>query len=289
MNALIKLTVLILMKCLTAITVIYLTSCEDVIELEVPTETPRLVIEASIDWEKGTSGNGQSIKLSMSTPYFNSFETNPVTGASVKVTYDADGTVFHFADQNNGWYTTTNFVPALNHTYTLEVVANGETYIAHEMLMPVPGIQEVDQSVEGGFDDELLDVNVYFYDPVSETNFYLIKFKEQGDMYPTLFDLKDEFTNGNLMTAFYEKFDDEESDEEAFVPGDIVDIALYGISKQYYSYLHLLTEQEEYGGGPFSSTPVAVKGNCINPAHPSNYAFGYFRLTEVAKTTYTFQ
>ncbi|MEZ4808982.1 MAG: DUF4249 domain-containing protein [Allomuricauda sp.] len=276
-------------KILVMTTLFGLTSCEDVIDLEVPTETAHLVIEASIDWEKGTSGNEQTIKLSMSKPYFDPNGTTPVTGASVKVTYDADGTEFIFEDQNNGTYTTDNFLPALNHTYTLEVTYDGETYIAHEMLMPVPSIHEVDQSVEGGFDDELLDVNVYFYDPVSETNFYLIKFKEQDDMFPTLFDLKDEFTNGNLMTTFYEKFDDEESDEEAFVPGDIVDIALYGISQQYYNYLHLMIEQEEYGGGPFSSTPVAIKGNCINQTNPSNYALGYFRLTEVVKTTYIFQ
>ena len=234
-------------------------------------------------------GNEQTIKLSMSKPYFDETEATAVVGASVKVTYDANGTVFDFEDQNNGLYTTTSFIPALNHTYTLEVNYDGETYIAHEMLMPVASIVEVNQSVEGGFDDELLDVNVYFNDSVAETNFYLIKFKEQGDMFPTLFDLKDEFTNGNLMSAFFEKYDNEETNEEAFVPGDIVDISLYGTSQQYYNYMHLLIEQSEYGGGPFSSTPVAIKGNCINPLNPSNYAFGYFRLTEVVKTSYTFQ
>ena len=44
--------------------------CTDVIEIEVPQEPPRLVIEASIDWKKGTSGRFQTVNLSLSTPYF---------------------------------------------------------------------------------------------------------------------------------------------------------------------------------------------------------------------------
>ncbi len=38
----------------------------------------------------------------------------------------------------------------------------------------------------------------------------------------------------------------------------------------------------------FDTTPVAVKGNCLNETNSDNYAFGYFRLTEVVKASYTF-
>ena len=43
------------------ISILTLTSCTDVIELDVPSEAPRLVIEASINWEKETIGNNQRI------------------------------------------------------------------------------------------------------------------------------------------------------------------------------------------------------------------------------------
>ena len=102
--------------------VLTITSCTDVIEVDVPTEEPRLVIEASIDWDKETSGNNQTIKLSMSTPYFNSNGNEPVVGASVRVTNNTDGSEFIFSDQNNGNYTTNSFVPVLNNEYTLEVI-----------------------------------------------------------------------------------------------------------------------------------------------------------------------
>ena len=45
-------------------------SCEDVIDVDLNESEPRLVIEASINWFKGTQGNEQSIKLSLSAPFF---------------------------------------------------------------------------------------------------------------------------------------------------------------------------------------------------------------------------
>ena len=47
-----------------------LTSCEDVIDVELPTQDTQLVIEASINREKGTAGNIQEIKLSLTAPFF---------------------------------------------------------------------------------------------------------------------------------------------------------------------------------------------------------------------------
>ena len=37
------------------------TSCEDVINVDLETSNPKLVIDASIKWQKGTTGNEQTI------------------------------------------------------------------------------------------------------------------------------------------------------------------------------------------------------------------------------------
>lgn len=268
---------------------IHIISCNDVIDIDVPNADPRLVIEASLDWEKGTLGNQQTIKLSNTKPYFDASTSDIVTGASVKVTNDNDSTEFIFIDQNNGEYTTSNFIPVLNQSYTLEVIHNNETYSAQETLMSVTNIINVEQSYEGGFDDEVLDVSIYFQDPVGEENFYLVRFKEVGDTFAELEDISDEFVNGNLIDTWFEKEDDEDTDEESFTPGDIVNIDLHGISERYHNYIRLLIEQSSSGGDPFSSVPAPLRGNCINNLHPENYALGYFRLTEVTKVSYTFQ
>jgi len=266
-----------------------LTSCEDTIDVDVPTAQSRLVVEASLDWEKGTTGNVQSISLSMSTPFFDTNQDTSVTGAIVTVTNEDSGEVFPFDDNNDGTYSTSTFVPILNNTYHLEIVYDGETYEATETLMSVSDINEVNQSIEGGFDDELLELNLYFTDPANIENFYLIKYDVEGDLFPYLEDVSDEFTDGNEIHDFLEKDDDEDSEETPFEAGDVVNISLYGISEQYYNFIRLLIEQHGSQGDPFSSTAALIRGNCINPTNPDNYAFGYFRVTEVDTATYTFE
>lgn len=272
-----------------AILIVTLTSCTDVVDVDVPKAAPRLVIEASLDWEKGTLGNEQNIKLSLSTPYFDSISIDNVIGASVIVTNDTDNSTFVFIDQNDGNYTTTNFIPIIGQSYTLEVIYNGEVYIAQETMTGVVDIAEINQSVEDGFNDEALEVNVLFDDPQGIDNFYLFRLQEQGDLLVELFDISDEFTDGNQMKVFYEKEDDEDINQEEFEAGDVVSIDFHGVSETYYNYIRLLIEQYGSVGDPFSTTPVALRGNCTNASDPDKYAFGYFRLTEVVKTTYTFQ
>ena len=47
-----------------------LTSCEEVIEVDLEESEPRLVVEASIIWFKGTEGTDQVIKLTETTPFY---------------------------------------------------------------------------------------------------------------------------------------------------------------------------------------------------------------------------
>ena len=266
-----------------------LVSCTDVIEVEVPTAPPRLVIEASIDWEKGSSGNFQQIKLSSSTPFFENLQESPVTGAMVKITNDTNGTEFLFQDANDGSYFTSSFIPVIGQSYTLEVEHEGETYIGRETMTPVVEIDTIFQSRENGFDKDALEVNVLFTDPANVPNFYLAKFERLGDLLPTLFDIKDEFTDGNQIKIIYERLDNEDTGEREFQPGDIVEIYLYGISSPYFDFIRLLIEQSGNAGNLFSTIPAELKGNCINVTDPEHYPYGYFRITEVDKQFYTFE
>ncbi len=268
---------------------IFTGSCTDVIDVDVPEAPPRLVIEASMDWVKGTSGNQQLIKLSTSTPFFDNLTDTPVKGAIVSVTNNNDNSEVLFTDENNGTYATNEFVPIMGQSYTLRILHDNEVYIATETMTPVTEITTVFQSRENGFDKDALEVNIEFNDPKDIENFYLAKFQRRGDLLQTLIDVKDEFTDGNKMSIFYEKLQDDDSGEREFVPGDIVDISLLGLSEQYYNYIKLLRQQSGGPGGPFSTTPAEIKGNCANVTRPENYAFGYFRLTEVDKKVYQFE
>jgi hypothetical protein len=259
-------------------------SCEEVIDVDVPNQTPKLVVDASINWVKGTDGSEQIIKLLLSTDYFSSETYVPALGADVRITNLITDEVVQFLDNNDGDYITSDFVPVLNTDYKLDIIYDGETYTSLEKFKSVSSISNITQTTSGGFNDSLIEVNIFFNDPVLDENYYLVKFQEDIDLLPTFIVLKDEFTNGNEMTIFFEK-DDDDSDSDALNTGDVVNIELVGISKQYYNYMSLLLDQTE-GQGPFATTPAPVNGNCINVSNPDKFAYGYFRLTEVDQETY---
>ncbi len=266
-----------------------LASCTDVIEVPVQTATTRLVIEASIDWEKGTSGNEQTIRLRKSTAFYDATSNTAVTGATVMISNDTNGDVFIFVDQNNGEYVISEFVPVLGHSYTLEVIHNGETYTAKETLISITDITGVYQDRKDGFDDEELELHVEFTDPANDENFYLFRFQRQGDLLPQFEVGNDKFINGKEVDWWYEIQEDDDTDKiDVIQPGDLVSIEMHGISEAYYDYMYILINQ--IGGvGVFDPTPVAVKGNCMNLTNPQNFAYGYFRLTQVNKANYTFE
>lgn len=267
------------LKYIIAIIIITLTAaCTKVVDVDVPEAPPRLVVDASINWAKGTLGNEQVIKLSTSTPYFDNNTFVPAIGASVKITNTTDLTEFVFIDAGNGNYTINSFIPSLNQEYKLEIIYNGDIYNATEVLTPVSDIANVTQEEGDGFDEDETIVEIFFLDSENETNFYYASFETPSIPLVSLETIDDEFSNGNEMSLEF---------EGEIEVGETLEINLYGISEGYFNFLDLLIEQAGGDGGPFPTTSSEVKGNCINTSNPDNYAFGYFRLSEVSQTTYT--
>lgn len=257
---------------------VFFASCTDVVDVVTPNGGDRLVVEASILWEKGTTGNTQTIKLSTSSSFLEVNSNTPATGATVIITKDDDGTPIIFEDQNNGEYTTEGFIPELDQSYTLEIDYKGQIYEAKETLIPVPQIEGFEQTIDSGLEGDEIVVKVLFNDPPNINNYYLSEFKSSTLPLVTLEALSDQFTDGNLNFIEY--------DDESFAAGVTVSANLQGISQRYYNYVLLLTEQAETDGGPFQTVPVRLKGNCINITTPSEEVLGYFRLSEVAKGQY---
>jgi hypothetical protein len=51
----------------------------------------------------------------------------------------------------------------------------------------------------------------------------------------------------------------------------------------------ILLPVAEGGAGPWSTTPVNVRGNIVNQTNHANFALGYFRLCEVDRLEYIVQ
>ena len=254
------------------------TSCEDVIQVDLETAEPRLVIDAALNWVQGTDGSSQFIKLSLSAPFFDS-EIPPASGASVVVT-DAFNNTFNFIeDANTGIYRNNVFTPILNRDYNLTIIYDNETYIATERLMPVVPIEFVEQINDGGFSGEEIEIKAYYTDPKDIENYYLFEFINTSHSIQSLEVYDDEFTDGNQIFAFY-------SDEELETGNELI-IRGLGISERFYEFMNILLQQtDDNSGDPFETQPAAVRGNCINITNPDNYPFGYFRASEVSSFTY---
>lgn len=266
-------------KWLIFVFLISLFSCEDVIEVELNEVEPRLVIEASINWLKNTSGNEQEVKLTLSAPFFDNV-IPPANGALVSIT-DSNNTVFNFIeDSNSGIYKNSEFTPVINSSYSLNIVYNNEVYTATETLKSVVPIDSIEQNNEGGFSGEDIELKALYTDPADEENYYFFEFLSDLTPVPTLEVYEDRFTNGNQIFGFYT--------EEDIEAGNVVRIRNHGISESFYEFMFILLQQgSQDSGGPFETQPASVRGNCINETNPDNFPFGYFRLSEVDEFIYT--
>lgn len=257
-------------------------SCEEVVDVDLANGTPRLVVDASINWTRGTDGSQQKVKLTMSGSYYGT--TVPVVSdATVFITNGAN-TVFNFTETpGTGEYLCTDFVPEIGQTYTLTVIHDGETYTATEKLYGTPEIDNIVQDNEGGFTGDNIELTYYFPDNGNETNFYVVRIDTDIYPFPHYGALKDEFEQGNMMSVIL-------SDED-FEQGKVVDLQLYSVSERYYNFMMILISVVEggAGSGPFQTPPVNARGNIINQTNENNFAMGYFRLAEVEKNTYTIQ
>ena len=252
-------------------------ACEDVVDIDVPTSEPKLVIDASINWIKGTTGNQQEIILTLTAPYFDDV-IPPANNAQIYIT-DQNMNVFTFIENGNtGIYQNTTFLPVINSEYELTIIYDNETYIGTETLFAVPDFDYIEQDLDGGIIGDETEIKAFFTDSENEENFYFFEFIPSIPILKTLDTFSDEFSNGNELFGYYT--------EEDLDVGDSVIIKNHGVSEQFHNFMSLLLEQTE-GGGAFATQPASVRGNCINTTHPDNYPLGYFRLSEVAEVNYT--
>jgi hypothetical protein len=252
-----------------------LSSCEDVIDVELNTAPPRLIVEANISiLENGTSVS--IVKLTTTAPFFNN-SIPFVSDATVLIT-DENGIEFPFSYLSDGNYSS-NLVPQPNINYTLKINYKEETYTATEKLYSVVPLEFVEQRNDGGFTGEDIELKVFFTDPVNENNFYFFEgLSERGDVLDVS---NDEFYNGNTIFGYYLV--------EDLVVDDEVQFNLYGVSEAYYNFMFILLQQTGSGGGPFETQPATVRGNVVNETKPDNFPLGYFRISEVSILSYTVQ
>lgn len=258
-------------------------SCEKVIDVDLNDEQPKLVVDAVIKWQKGTTGESQTIKLTKTSNFYNN-EVPPASGATITIT-NSINTVFNFIeDGNTGNYICNNFVPAINESYTLHITFEGQTYTATDKLYATPPILYTQQTnvppIGGG--EEIVQVKFFFQDNGLEDNFYLVGVQNPNYVTPDYGVISDEFFQGNVMFGFYAN--------DNLKPGQNLKLYLQGVSNPYYNYMNkLITISGTNNGNPFATPPATLRGNIINQSNPDDYPLGYFSLGETDTRDYIIQ
>ena len=257
------------------------TSCEKVIDVDLATGEPRLVVQASINWYAETNGNEQQIKLSTTMSYFSN-EIPPVVAATVFITNSANQVFTFLEDETAGTYLCNDFIPIVGENYTLTIVYEGQTYTSTEKLLNTPTVSRVEQKNDGGFLGEDIEVKFFFDDLQNETNQYLLKIDDSYKVIPEYGVLEDRFFQNNEMFGLYISEDLKATDTLKFT--------LNGVSLNYFNYMNiLLTQTGTTSAGPFSTPTSTVRGNIINQTNFNNFALGYFRLSKTEVKEYIIQ
>ena len=257
----------------TLLIILLFSNCEKVVDIDVPTIEPKLIIDASFEvlFNASPVTANVVVKLKLSTDYFD--ETIPtVSNAIVFLTNTTDSSIINFSDVNlNGNFTPIiNFIPKDAIEYELTVIYKSETYKGRATKVKSTQIDNAMQGDETLFSGKEIEIKVAFKDNINTENYYLFNFTNN-----LFLPLEDRFFNGtNYNFSFFYQ------EDEIEVPTNVT-VTMSGITKDYFTYFRILQNQSgTSGGGPFQSVPSSLLGNVINTTNEANFPLGYFHISE---------
>ncbi len=248
-------------------------SCEKVINVDVPRTEPKLVIDAAFEvlFDENPVTANTTVKLRLSADYF---EDNipAVINATVFLTNLNNNTIINFSDANadGNYQPNSAFIPQENVDYELTVIYNNETYKGNATRIKSSPFTNVIQGDDTLFSGKETEIEVDFKDDGTAENYYLFDFTNN-----IFLAIEDRFFNGSdyNFSYFYQEDDIE-------LPANIT-LKMSGISKDYYTYFRVLIEQSGLNaGGPFETVPSSLLGNMINTTNEANFPLGYFHISE---------
>lgn len=256
-------------------------ACEEVIDLDLKTGEPTLVVEGNIDFSPENIKDTVAVKLTMTTGYYET--TIPKVHHAKVWVEDGLGTKYPLTELNNtGRYISTEVKRDFaKNEYTLHVEHEGQIYEAKEKLLPTPEIIKVTQKKEKLLDKEYNVIRFFFKDTPNNDNSLNYYFRNlySKNYKPWSSTFSNEFTKGNIMESIII--------DEDYKVGDVVVIDFHQISRNYFDFMSAIYASSSNGGGPFQVPIAKIKGNVKNITTPGKDAKGYFRVTEKRSITHT--
>lgn len=277
-------------------------SCEDVIEVELPENDTRLVVNGVIRVDENQEFLPIEIAVSESSSFF---DENTVASLKSAIIYygtpNADapeilegGGISNLAEVEPGsgiWVPDPSFdsdqrirVSSIEEgdVFQLILETENEQFFATTTYVKSVPIDSLEQGNETLFSGDETEVIVTFTDPGESNDFYLLDL-DFGEFLVT----EDEFYQGQtfVFSYFYDN-------ELAINTSSVVNISLLGVDEQFYNYMNQIIVQSGVDQGPFQTPAATVRGNIINVTgidndevvdnveRSDNFALGYFAIVE---------
>lgn len=267
-------------------------SCEDVIEVDTPSEAPRLIVDALIRVDTTQDFTNVVVKVSETNSFFEALppaNLNQITFINIDNPPSGDEPIL--IEQEPGIYS--KMFPTeelMNDEFLLQInFEDNEIFVAFAEFVPAADINSITQGTGTLFDEDDTEIVINFTDNADQTDFYLFDF--DMDNYITT---EDTFYQDQEFEFSY-FYDDNVN------PGDVLTISIMGIDEAFYDYMNLLIDQSGQDLGPFETPRVTARGNILNATdidnvdnfdnvnNANNFALGYFAIVEERKQNFTIQ
>jgi hypothetical protein len=249
-----------------------LSSCEKAIDLKLPDNAPKYVIEGVLTNEAG----GCRATISQTKAFTDDNHFNGISGATVSIL--ANGITKVLAETSAGVYQDLTFTGIPGNTYQLKVQIDGKIFTAScTMPQPVPLDSVYVREQQGTNKDgsPLKYAIAQYRDPAAAQNYYRFIQYVNGKKEKTVFIANDEFTNGNVVNNRLSFSNDNDDSARNIRSGDRITVELLCLAPAVYQYWYSLKNN---AGGD---------GNNAAPSNPdtnlSGGALGYFSVHTIQR------
>jgi len=280
-------------------------SCEDVIDVELPNDDSRLIVNGVIRVDETQEYLPIEILVSESSSFF---EDNTIASLVSAVIYygtpnpDAPeildgGGISNLTELEPGsgkWVPDPSFdsdqrirVSSINEgdVFQLILTTSEERYFAtttYVKSVPIDSLAQGDQTLFSGDETEVI---VTFTDNGERDDFYILDF-DFNEYLVT----EDEFYQGQTFVFSYFYDSDLELNTDR-----TINIGLLGADESFYNYMNQIIVQSGGDQGPFQTPAATVRGNIINitgidnsdifdnVGRNDNFALGYFAIVQEYK------
>lgn len=253
-------------------------ACEDVIEVETPSEPPRLNVDALIRVQDSSTITNIQVKVKLTSSFFEPTtvaDLEQITITNLDATTANNTVVLIEQNPGSGVYerTVDNGILREGRLF-LQINYKDDIYVAQTEFVPTVPITKLIQGTETLFGGDETEVIVSFNDNADRDDFYIFDF-DFNEYLVT----EDEFYQGQEFEFSY--FYDSDINM-----GQEINISILGADEGFYNYMNQVTVQSGGDQGPFQTPAATVRGNIVKESstatmgQPENFVLGYFAVVQ---------